>query len=149
MNQPDLSWKHKIQVAGEVLLEWARAKIPYTLLVAGCFTVGYAVKNMEDEGDRARAHENLNEVERQMASACDARIIGNDKLVQQRMTERDNLLADQTARIANLTQLVQVLSNQQRTSVQLSRAQLAEIRQLNAKTPNARAIINQEVRTTK
>lgn len=156
MNRAPL--KVRVMTLYEVTLEYLRKKLPIAMLITGCFTIGYAVKNTEDLKDRQAAHYELDEQRRSIAAECDARIVQNDKLMQDRMTERDHLLSDQTQRIADLEMMFQDMENRQRTNHSLAEKQFESLKKLTNDTKESvqkevtakdRQVINTEVRAKK
>lgn len=79
------------------------------IVVVATFTLGYVVKNMEVSGEQRMFSETISKQRDSYLAECNARIIQQDRLADQRMHERDLLLADQTGRLADQTLLIQTL----------------------------------------
>jgi len=139
MNRAPL--KIRVLVMYEATMEYLRKNLPIAMLVAGCFTVGYAVKNTEDIKDREAAHAELREQQSMLSASCDARIVQNDQLTQGRMTERDSLLSDQTQRIADLEFLLREMAQRQEYNHNLTEQQIVELKKL---TNDAKESIQKE-----
>src|ERR1700748_1205830 len=130
-----VSIKTRVIVLYEVVIDVIRQNLPISMLVVGVFTIGYAVKNVEDAQDRQRAHEAWSSTEKAMGQECDARILDVQNANAKQMKERDGLLADQTQRIADQTQrlkdqglLMQVIADRQAASINFSHRELTDIK---------------------
>jgi hypothetical protein len=120
----------KARIASEILTEVVRKNVGIVMLIAGTFTLGYAVKNMEDAKDRERSHTNLSEVQQSMTAECNARVLQADKLA----SMRDQLVADQTGRLEQQNEqlrsqglLIQLMSNRQAHAIAFSHRTMAVI----------------------
>jgi hypothetical protein len=94
-------------------MDYVRQNVGMAMLIAGTFTLGYAVKNMEDARERQFGHE----------AECNAKIVSNDALI-----------ADQTGRIAEQTVLIKQLQNvtvdiaaNQKQSMKLRKTEVAAV----------------------
>jgi hypothetical protein len=134
--------KVRAQTLYQVTLEYLRKHLPMAMLVAGCFTVGYAVKNTEGMHDRQIARAELQDQQKSMSAACDARIVQNDHLMQGRMMERDQLLADQSQRIDDLEFLLRDMAERQQTNHRFTEQQIADLKKM---TTDTRDSIQREV----
>jgi hypothetical protein len=150
--------KVRVKTMYEVLLEYLRKNLPIAMLVAGCFTVGYAVKNTEDYKDRQASHADLQQQQQAMKAECDARLIQNDTLQKGQMAERDSLLLDQTQRIADLEFLLHDLKSAQEHNHDSTQKQIADLKKMTTATKESitkevtakdRQVINSEVRAKK
>lgn len=79
------------------------------IAVVMTFTLGYAVKNMEDSQAQRQMRDQLTQQRKEDVAICDARIVRSDQDAKDVLLERDRLLADQTGRIADQTILIQQL----------------------------------------
>jgi hypothetical protein len=131
------------------------------LLVSAAFTLGYAVKNMEDRHERISATAELREQQKMMNASCDERVYQLGQAQQQQMLERDSrlsdqldLIAEQKDMIAQLTKTTNTIATRQVAGLQQRRAELAvakkaaEAATTAAKgvTDHDRAAINQVVK---
>lgn len=81
-------------------MDYVRQNVGMAMLIAGTFTLGYAVKNMEDARERQFGHDALIEQRQRLEAECNAKLVANDTLI-----------ADQTGRIAEQTVLIKQLQN--------------------------------------
>lgn len=105
------------------------------LLVSAAFTLGYAVKNMEDRHERLATGAELREQQKMMNASCDARVFQLDQAQQRQMLERDNRLNDQIAMIneqkdmiAALTRTTNTIADRQAVSIQQRKSEIAVVK---------------------
>ena len=138
-NKPGLRVRAK--VLHEVTMEYVRKNLGMVMLVVGTFTLGYAVKNMEDGRERMVAHDALIEQRQQLVAECNARIVSNDALI-----------ADQTGRIAEQTTLIKQLQNvtgdiaaTQKQSLKLRKTEVAAVTKAASEAHAAAAVASKGV----
>lgn len=120
-NKPGLRVRAKAMHAAT--MDYVRKNVGMAMLIAGTFTLGYAVKNMEDARERQVSSDVLVEQRQRMEAQCNARIVANDALI-----------ADQTGRIAEQTTLIKQLQNttgtiaeNQQKSLKLRKTEVAAV----------------------
>lgn len=131
------SLRVRITVLSEVVLELIHKTLPITMLVVGTFTIGYAVKNIEDSHERVLAYDELRAQHRNMVAECDARLVAS-----QQMT------SDQTGRIEEQTMLIKQLQGTldevhvtQQKNVRLSKVELSTLKRAATETQKAASVV--------
>lgn len=147
MSEPKVSIRLRIAVVYEIILDMIRKNVGMAMLVAGTFTLGYAVKNMEDAQERKRTHDMIVDVQKSMAAECDARLVDANKAAQERMDSRDKLLADQGARLDEQTMLINVIGKRQKESIDFNHKEMGSIKKAATDAKTEAKIATTEAKT--
>jgi hypothetical protein len=137
----------KVRIIYEIVEEMARKYIALVMLSAGFFILGLGTKDLDDAQARKILAQQMTDQRRDLAASCDARIVQNDKLMTDRLAERDSLMRDQVARISdqatqleNQGNLIAIIAGRQVENTERNRKAMAALQSTLKQTKDAAGV---------